>query len=110
MKYINKPLSSQFWVGSLCRCRSFNEVDEKSDPVLSYPSGVVGSSDIIRICEDLGNNMPANSWMLYLLELFGRSSAGNGRIPIELNLICQLMIIITFGPFLEELIDTNLPR
>lgn len=53
--------------------------------------------------------MPDNSWMLYLLELFGRSSAGNGRIPIELNLICQLMIIITFGPFLEELIDTNLP-
>jgi hypothetical protein len=32
--------------------------------------------------------MSDNSWMLYLLELFDRSTANN-HIPVELNLICQ---------------------
>jgi hypothetical protein len=32
--------------------------------------------------------MPDDSWMLYLLELFDRSTANN-HTPIELNLICQ---------------------
>src|ERR687887_1918668 len=82
-----KPLSSHFWVGSFCCCYVI-AVEDKDNPVLLSPSDVVGSSDIIRIYKDLGNNMPDDSWMLYLLELFDRSSANN-HTPIELNLICQ---------------------
>jgi hypothetical protein len=75
-------------VGSFCCCCFFTDPEHKGEPVLLYPSEVVGSSDIIRIYKDLGNNMPGDSWMLYLLELFDRSSANN-HTPIELNLICQ---------------------
>jgi hypothetical protein len=44
---------------------------------------MVAAADTIRIVEDLGNNIPDRSWMLYLLELF------DSRVPVELNLICQ---------------------
>lgn len=50
---------------------------------------MVGASDIIRICEDLENNIPDKSWMLYLLELFDSGATNNNPRPIELNLICQ---------------------
>jgi hypothetical protein len=85
---IYKPLSSHFWVGSFCCCCLFTDAEHKDDRILSYPSEVVGSSDIIRIYKDLGNNMPDNSWMLYLLELFDGSIASNHTL-VELNLICQ---------------------
>jgi hypothetical protein len=41
-------------------------------------------SDTIALIEDMGNQIPDKSWMLYLLELFS-----NQNIAIELNLICQ---------------------
>lgn len=81
---------SHFWAGSFCRCYSVITVEYKDNPELSFPSAIVGASDIIRICKDLGNNIPDKSWMLYLLELFdsGATTYNNHR-PIELNLICQ---------------------
>jgi hypothetical protein len=85
---IYKPLSSHFWVGSFCYCSFIVAQHKDNNPVLSSPSDVVGSSDIIRIIKDMGNNMPDKSWMLYLLELFD-SSIANNRTSIELNLICQ---------------------
>jgi hypothetical protein len=86
---IYKPLSSHFWVGSFCSC-SFIVAQHKDNPVLSSPSDVVGSSDIIRIYKDMGNNMPDKSWMLYLLELFDSNAANHyHHTSIELNLICQ---------------------
>jgi hypothetical protein len=84
---IYKPLSSHFWVGSFCCCYVI-AAEDKDNPVLLSPSDVIGSSDIIRIYKDLGNNIPDKSWMLYLLELFG-CNAANNHTPIELNLICQ---------------------
>ena len=49
-----------------------------------YPRGVIAISDIIALIEDLGNQIPDKSWMLYLLELFNSQN-----IASELNLICQ---------------------
>lgn len=46
-------------------------------------------SDVIKICKDLGNNIPDKSWMLYLLELFDSGAIDNIHRAIELNLICQ---------------------
>ena len=80
---------SHFWAGSFCRCYSVIAFEHKDNPELSFPSAVVGASDIIRICKDLGNNIPDNSWMLYLLELFDSGATDNNHRPIELNLICQ---------------------
>ncbi|HEY7696400.1 MAG TPA: hypothetical protein VH797_09930 [Nitrososphaeraceae archaeon] len=54
----------------------------QSNPL--FPAGVTAISDIIKIVEDMGNQIPDKSWMLYLLELFNARN-----IPIELNLICQ---------------------
>jgi hypothetical protein len=45
---------------------------------------VIAVSDIITLIEDLGNQIPDKSWMLYLLEIFNRQN-----IPAELNLICS---------------------
>ena len=62
-----------FWVGSFCRINRS-----------AYPTGVIAVSDIITLIEDLDNQIPDKSWMLYLLEIFN-----NQNIASELNLICQ---------------------
>jgi hypothetical protein len=49
-----------------------------------FPMEVIAVSDIITLIEDLGNQIPDKSWMLYLLEIFNRQN-----IPAELNLICS---------------------
>jgi hypothetical protein len=78
-----------FWAGSFCRCYSVIAEEHKNNPKLYFPSAVVGASDVIRICKDLGNNIPDKSWMLYLLELFDFGATDNNHRAIELNLICQ---------------------
>ncbi len=40
-----------------CRCYSVISVEHKDNPKLYFPSVVVGASDVIRICKDLGNNI-----------------------------------------------------
>ena len=50
----------------------------------AFPRGVIAVSDIITLIEDIGNQIPDKSWMLYLLEIFNKQN-----IAIELNLICQ---------------------
>jgi len=50
----------------------------------SFHRGVIAISDIITLIEDMGNQIPDKSWMLYLLEMFNKQD-----IPSELNLICQ---------------------
>lgn len=80
---------SHFWAGSFCRCCSVIAVEHKDNPEHYFPSAVVDASDIIRICKDLGNNIPDKSWMLYLLELFDSGATDDNHRPIELNLICQ---------------------
>jgi hypothetical protein len=67
-----------FWVGSFCGILD----DTNGKPV--FPRGVIAVSDTITLVEDLGNQIPIKSWMLYLLELFNTQD-----IAIELNLICQ---------------------
>jgi len=67
-----------FWVGSFCGILD----DSSSKPAI--PRGVIAGTDIIRLIEDMGNQIPDKSWMLYLLEL-----VNNQNIAIELNLICQ---------------------
>jgi hypothetical protein len=49
-----------------------------------FPKGAIAISDILTLVEDLANEIPDKSWMLYLLEIFNKQS-----IAIELNLICQ---------------------
>ena len=78
-----------FWAGSFCRCYFVIAEEHKNSPKLYFPSAVVGASDVIRICKDLGNNIPDKSWMLYLLELFDFGATDNNHRAIELNLICQ---------------------
>ena len=80
---------SHFWAGSFCRCYSVVFVEHKDNPKLYFPSAVVGASDVIKICKDLGNDIPDKSWMLYLLELFDSGVTDNNHRAIELNLICQ---------------------
>ena len=67
-----------FWVGSFCGILD----DSSSKP--AFPRGVIAGTDIITLIEDIGNQIPDKSWMLYLLELFNSQN-----IAIELNLICQ---------------------
>src|ERR687885_2043393 len=67
-----------FWVGSFCGI--LNDTNGKP----AFPRGVIAVSDIITLIEDLGNQIPDKSWMLYLLEIFNRQN-----IPAELNLICS---------------------
>ena len=64
------------WVGSFCCVVNNNKP--------AFPRGVVAVSDIITLIEDMGNQIPDKSWMLYLLEIFNKQN-----IAIELNLICQ---------------------
>jgi hypothetical protein len=54
-----------FWVGSFC-----GVLDNNSKP--AFPRGVSAISDIITLIEDMGNQIPDKSWMLYLLEIFNR--------------------------------------
>lgn len=64
----------KFWVGSYCNTQT------------GYPDGVNFISDVITIREDLGNQIPESSWMLYLLEFYADKMR---NIPVELNLICS---------------------
>ncbi len=66
-----------FWVGAFCSI-----LDIKNKPIA--PQEITAISDVITILEDLGNQIPDKSWMLYLLEIFNMQN-----IAIELNLICQ---------------------
>ena len=66
-----------FWVGSFCSILDIN-----NKPI--SPQGVIAISDVITLVEDMGNQIPDKSWMLYLLEIFNIQN-----IAIELNLICQ---------------------
>ena len=68
-----------FWVGSFCGILD----GSSSKPV--FPRRAIAATDIIALVEDLGNQIPDKSWMLYLLELFNKQQ----NIAIELNLICQ---------------------
>jgi len=68
-----------FWVGSFC-----GVLDNTGNSKATFPRQVVAASDTIALIEDMGNQIPDKSWMLYLLELFS-----NENIAIELNLICQ---------------------
>ena len=66
-----------FWVDSFCGVLD----DRMRKP--AFPRGIIAGTDIIGLIQDLGNQIPDKSWMLYLLELFKQN------IAIELNLICQ---------------------
>jgi hypothetical protein len=68
-----------FWVGSFC-----GVLHNTSNNKATFPREVVAASDTITLIEDMGNQIPDKSWMLYLLELFNRQN-----IPAELNLICS---------------------
>ena len=65
-----------FWVGSFCG------VLDGSSSKPAFPRGVIAATDTITLIEDMGNQIPDKSWMLYLLEIFNRQN-----IPAELNLI-----------------------
>ena len=47
---------NHFWAGSACNPE--------------YPKAVTGISDVLTIKADLGNQIPNNSWMIYMFELF----------------------------------------
>jgi hypothetical protein len=68
-----------FWVGSFCGI-----LDSRSNKPV-FPRGAIAVTDVIALVEDIGNQIPEKSWMLYLLELFNKQQ----NIAIELNLICQ---------------------
>jgi hypothetical protein len=68
-----------FWVGSFC-----GVLDDRGSNKPAFPRGVIAASDIITLVEDMGNQIPDKSWMLYLLELFNSQNT-----PAELNLICS---------------------
>jgi hypothetical protein len=68
-----------FWVGSFCGI-----LDGSSDKP-AFPRRAIAVTDVIALIEDMGNQIPEKSWMLYLLELFNKQQ----NIAIELNLICQ---------------------
>jgi hypothetical protein len=68
-----------FWVDSFC-----GVLDDSGNNKPAFPRGVVAASDTITLIEDMGNQIPDKSWMLYLLELFNSQN-----IPAELNLICS---------------------
>jgi hypothetical protein len=68
-----------FWVGSFCGI-----LNDGSSGKPAIPRRVIAAADVIALIEDIGNQIPDKSWMLYLFELFS-----NQNIAIELNLICQ---------------------
>src|SRR6187200_3558223 len=67
---------------SFCGVIDNNDYNNNDRP--RYPRGVIAICDVIRLIEDIGNQIPDKSWMLYLLEIFNKQN-----IPAELNLICQ---------------------
>jgi hypothetical protein len=67
-----------FWVGSFCG------ILDGSSNKPAFPRKANAATDVIALIEDIGNQIPDKSWMLYLLELFNKQN-----IAIELNLICQ---------------------
>jgi len=72
-----------YWVGSHCLVTD----SEKSNPkkIRSFfPLGVISVADRITIVNEMVNNIPDKSWMIYLLEIFN-----NQDIALELDLICQ---------------------
>lgn len=71
-----------FWVGSFC---GILDDSNNSSNKPAFPREVIAATDIIMLIEDMGNQIPDKSWMLYLLELFTKQN----NIAIELNLICQ---------------------
>jgi hypothetical protein len=72
-----------YWVGSHCLVTDSEESNPKK--VRSFfPLGVISVADRITIVNEMMNNIPDKSWMLYLLEIFN-----NQNIALELNLICQ---------------------
>ena len=81
-----------FWIGSFCGVldnndynnNDYNNNDYNNNDRPRYPRGVIAICDVIRLIEDIGNQIPNKSWMLYLLEIFNKQN-----IPSELNLICQ---------------------
>jgi len=68
-----------YWVGSFCG------IFDGSSNKPAFPRRAIAATDVITLVEDMGNQIPDKSWMLYLLELFNRQQ----NIAIELNLICQ---------------------
>jgi hypothetical protein len=72
---------NHFWAGSAC------------NP--DYPKGVTGISDVLTIKADLGNQIPNNSWMIYMFELFIDAKYEQHieqntfyGVPLELDLFC----------------------
>ena len=72
-----------YWVGSHCLVVDRNRSNPKEIRSF-FPLGVISVSDRITIVNELANNIPDKSWMLYLLEIFNTQD-----IALELNLICQ---------------------
>ncbi|HZA61561.1 MAG TPA: hypothetical protein VE573_01715, partial [Nitrososphaeraceae archaeon] len=68
-----------FWAGSFCG------ILDGSSNKPAFPRRTIAATDVIALVEDVGNQIPGKSWMLYLLELFNKQQ----NIAIELNLICQ---------------------
>ena len=75
-------VSLHYWIGSFCHVIDGHNNNNKKFSF--FPNGVVAVSDIITLIEDIGNNIPERSWMLYVLELFNVEN-----IAVELNLICS---------------------
>jgi hypothetical protein len=72
---------NHFWAGSAC------------NP--DYPKGVTAISDVLTIKADLRNQIPKNSWMIYMLELFIDAKYTQNiqqnrfyGVPVELDLFC----------------------
>ncbi len=82
--------NDQYKVGAFCSI-----LDIKNKPIA--PQEITAISDVITILEDLGNQIPDKSWMLYLLEIFNMQN-----IAIELNLICQFDSQNYFEAILKE--------
>ena len=72
-----------YWVGSHCLVTE-KEKDSLKTFRTFFPSGVISVADRITIADEMVNNIPDKSWMLYLLEVFNSQD-----IALELNLICQ---------------------
>ncbi len=66
-------------MGSFCGI-----LDSSTSSKPAFPRGVIAAADVIELIEDMGNQIPDKSWMLYLLELFNIQN-----LPAELNLICS---------------------
>ena len=64
---------------------SFCGILDGSSDKPAFPRRAIAVTDVIALIEDMGNQIPEKSWMLYLLELFNKQQ----NIAIELNLICQ---------------------